>query len=296
MHQQLAQWRNKAAGRGSREIFNLSADDAFTRACEMLAQLPDMMEIPIVIPAPVEKARRAKPSGGAKGHVIKKGDEVYLPVFMSWARRLEIKGGGKPFGQWKSPGFGYSDDAKGVQWNIRVRRDTRQTRLGVNLEGSAKGGGNWLITDFILSELARPTIDSIKAKVLDAGRIQLTLARDAWQGAGRPYDIAEHLIGRRRPLPSEIDGDLWRRMLIEAKGCLDPSRQFRGRAAQTITLVDTGEKWLSKPPIQGVSPHLNVSIPVEIEPTWPDDKLDAAMDQAIAQLRPVYEWVSRISR
>ncbi len=127
VHQQLAQWRNKAVGRGSREIFNLSADDAFTRACEMLAQLPDIMEIPIVIPAPVEKARRAKPSGGAKGHVIKKGDEVYLPVFMSWARRLEIKGGGKPFGQWKSPGFGYSDDAKGVQWNIQVRRDTRQT-------------------------------------------------------------------------------------------------------------------------------------------------------------------------
>jgi hypothetical protein len=148
----------------------------------------------------------------------------------------------------------------------------------------------------LLSELARPTIDSIKAKVLDAGRIQLTLARDAWQGAGRPYNIVEHLIGGRRPLLSEIDGDLWHRMLIEAKGCLDPSRQFRGRAAQTITLVDTGKKWLSKPPMQGVSPHLNVSTPVEIEPTWPNDKLDAAMDQAIAQLRPVYEWVSRIGR
>ena len=49
------------------------------------------------------KARRAAASGGAKGHVVKKGDEVYLPLFMSWARRLEIKGGGKPFGQWKSP-------------------------------------------------------------------------------------------------------------------------------------------------------------------------------------------------
>ena len=85
-------------------------------------------------------------------------------------------------------------------------------------------------------------------------------------------------------------------MLIEARGCLDPSRQSRGRAAQTITLVDTGEKWLSKPPIQGVSPHLNVNTPVEIEPTWPDDKLDAAMDQAIARLRPVYEWVSRTAK
>jgi hypothetical protein len=106
------------------------------------------------------------------------------------------------------------------------------------LEGSAKGGGNWLISDFILSELDRPTIESIKAKI-GAGRIQLTLARDAWQGASR-YDIVEHLIGGRRFLLSEIDVDLWRGMLIEAKGCLDPRRQFRGRAAQTVTLLNTG--------------------------------------------------------
>jgi hypothetical protein len=57
---------------------------------------------------------------------------------MSWARRLEIKGGGKAFGQWKSPGFGYSDDVKGVQWNIRVDRITGEFRLGVNLEARPK--------------------------------------------------------------------------------------------------------------------------------------------------------------
>jgi hypothetical protein len=233
-------------------------------------------------------------SGGAKGHVVKKGDEVYLPLFMSWARRLEIKGGGKPFGQWKSPGFGYSDDVKGVQWNIHVDRNTGEIRLGVNLEGSAKGGGNWLITDFILSELARPTIESIKTKV-DADRIQLTLACDAWQGASR-YDIVEHLIGGRRPLLSEIDAQLWRQMLIRAKGCLDPSRQFRARARQTVTVLDTGEKRLAAPPMGGVSPHLVITTPVEAEPGWDDDRLDAAMDQAIARLRPVYEWVSRTAK
>jgi hypothetical protein len=293
VHQLLAPWRNQGAGQ-RREIFHLPADDAFTRACVMLTQLPDIKEILVVIPAPVEKARRGKAAGGAAGHVVKKGDEVYLPLFMSWARRLEIKGAGKPFGQWKSPGFGYSDDVKGVQWNIHVDRNTGEIRLGVNLEGSAKGGGNWLITDFILSELARPTIESIKAKV-DAGRIQLTLARDAWQGAGR-YHIVEHIIGGRRFLLSEIDADLWRRMLIEAKGCLDPSRQFRGRAAQTATLLDTGEKRLLEPPVSGVSPHLNVSTPVEAEPGWDDDRLDAVMDRAIAELRPIHEWVSQAAK
>jgi hypothetical protein len=260
----------------------------------MLSQLPDMKEIPVVIPAPVVKARRAAASGGAKGHVVRKGDEVFLPLFMSWARRLEIKGGGKPFGQWKSPGFGCSDDVKGVQWNIHVIRNTGEIRLGVNLEGSAKGGGNWLITDFIQSELARPTIESIKAKV-DADRIQLTLARDAWQGASR-YDVVEHLIGGRRPLLSEIDAQLWRQMLIQAKGCLDPSRQFRARATQTVTVLETGEKRLAAPPMGGVSPHLVITTPVEAEPGWDDDRLDAAMDQAIARLRPVYEWFSRTAK
>ena len=292
VHQQLAPWRNKGPG-GRREIFHLSADDAFARVREMLAQLPDIKEIPVVIPARVEKARRVKASGGAAGHVVKKGDAIYFPMFRSFARRLEIKGGGAPTGQWKSPGFGYSDGVKGVQWNFIIDRATQEKRLGVNLEGSAKAGGNWLITSFILSEIARPTLPALQAKVA-AGRIQLTLARDAWQGAAR-YDIVEHLIGGRRFLLSEIDADLWRRMLIEAKGCLDPNRQFRGRAAQTVTLLNTGEKRLFEPPISGVSPHVNVNTPVEAEAGWDDDRLDAAMDRAIAELRPIHEWISQVA-
>jgi hypothetical protein len=160
------------------------------------------------------------------------------------------------------------------------------------LPGSVLSGNQH--TSFILSELARPALPALQAKV-GAGRIQLTLARDAWQGAGR-YDIVEHLIGGRRFLLSQIDADLWRRMLIEAKGCLDPSRQFRGRAAQTVTLLETGEKRLLEPPVSGVSPHLNVNTPVESEPGWADDRLDAAMDRAVAELRPIHEWVSEVAK
>jgi hypothetical protein len=85
-------------------------------------------------------------------------------------------------------------------------------------------------------------------------------------------------------------------MLIQAKGCLDPSRQFRARATQTVTVLDTGEKRLAAPPMGGVSPHLVITTPVEAEPGWDDDRLDAAMDQAITRLRPVYDWVSRTAR
>lgn len=82
-------------------------------------------------------------------------------------------------------------------------------------------------------------------------------------------------------------------MLIEAKGCLDESRNFRGRAAQTVTVLKTGEKQMAEPSMGGVSPHLNVSTPVDLDPGWDEDKLDAAMDRAIATLRPVYDWVRR---
>ena len=85
-------------------------------------------------------------------------------------------------------------------------------------------------------------------------------------------------------------------MLIQAKGCLDPSRQFRARATQTVTVLDTGEKRLAAPPMGGVSPHLVINTPVEAEPGWDDDRLDAATDQAITRLRPVYEWVSRTAK
>jgi hypothetical protein len=85
-------------------------------------------------------------------------------------------------------------------------------------------------------------------------------------------------------------------LLIQAKGCLDPRRQFRARAAQTVTVLDTKEKRLAAPPMGGVSPHLVITTPVEAEPGWDDHGLDAAMDQAITRLRPVYEWVSRAAK
>ena len=40
-------------------------------------------------------------------------------------------------------------------------------------------------------------------------------------------------------------------LLIQAKGCLDPSRQFRARATQTVTVLETGEKRLAAPPMGG---------------------------------------------
>lgn len=272
-----------------REFFEITADEAFGHIRTMLARQTAIKEIAIVTPAPEKavklKSRRGGTSGG--GHVVKKGDELYSRTLHSFLSRLQVKGG-RPFGQWRSPGFGLSDGVGGVQWNIFVNREDQEIWLGVNLEGMAYRG--WPIATFILSEIARPTLGLIKAKVGEPERIQLTFSRDAWQITAR-LSIAEQFISGRRYWLSEIDGELWRQLLTEARGCLDESRQFRARATQAVTLRKTGEKRTMP-----VSPHLTIRTRIEADPRWYEDKLDAAMDRAIAELRPIHEWVSRVAK
>jgi hypothetical protein len=74
-------------------------------------------------------------------------------------------------------------------------------------------------------------------------------------------------------------------------GCLDAGRRFRGWPWQVVTMRKTGEKKTFR-----VCPHLNVSTRIEADPRWYEDKLDAAMDRAIAELRPIHEWVYRVAK
>jgi hypothetical protein len=268
-----------------REIFELSADEAYGRIRTMLARQSEIKEISIVHSQVVKiKSSRGGTSGG---HVIKKGDELYSRILQSFLSRLQVKGG-RPFGQWRNPQFGLSDGVEGVQWNIAVNREEKEIWLGVNLEGMAYQG--WPIATFILSEIARPTLDLMKEKIAEPDRIRLTFSRDAWQITSR-LSIAEQFIGDRRHWLSEIDGELWGQLLIEARGCLDESGQFRARATQVVTLRKTGGKRT-----MAVSPHLGIGTRIEADPRWYEEKLDAAMDRAIAELKPIHEWVSQVAK
>jgi hypothetical protein len=138
--------------------------------------------------------------------------------------------------------------------------------------------------------LAKAQEDLMREKIAEPDRIRLTFSRDAWQITSR-LSIAEQFIGDRRYWLSEIDGELWRQLLVEARGCLDQSRRFRARATQVVTLRKTGEKRT-----MAVSPHLGISTRIEADPRWSEEKLDAAMDRAIAELRPIHEWVSQLAK
>jgi hypothetical protein len=122
-----------------REIFELPADDAYDSIRTMLAQQSEIKELLIAFPLPAVKVKSRRDGTSSGGHVVKKGDELYARILQSFLSRLQVKGG-RPFGQWRNPRFGLSDDAAGVQWNIGIHREDKEIWLGVNLEGMAYDG------------------------------------------------------------------------------------------------------------------------------------------------------------
>jgi hypothetical protein len=218
-----------------REIFELSADEAYGRIWTMLARQSEIKEIPIVVPASIKVVKMKSSRGASSGHVFKKGDELYSRILQSFLSRLQVKGG-RPFGQWRNPHFGLSDGVEGVRWNIGVNREEKEIWLGVNLEGMAYQG--WPIATFILSEIARPTLDLMKEKIAEPDRIRLTFSRDAWQITSR-LSIAEQFIGDKRLLAFRNRRRTLASIACHARGCLDESRQFRARDTQVVTLRKT---------------------------------------------------------
>ena len=68
----------------------------------------------------------------------------------------------RPFGQNSGPWVGVSDDAKGVQWNAGIMRESGVAYLGVNLEGMKYR--DWPIANLLLAEKHSPELTQLAAK------------------------------------------------------------------------------------------------------------------------------------
>jgi hypothetical protein len=210
IHQELDRHRQPR-----RELFQLFA--AYARLRTLLEQ--DAIK-EIALPLDGREKAKITASKRSTSGVRRKGDEGYAQMFLSFASRLQLESP-RPWGQVSRSTFGLSDDAKGVQWNIGVDRESNQASLGVNLEGMAYV--DWPIRAFILSELRRPTLDSLKATAACPDHLELSFARDAWQMASRPR-IAERYIGGRRFKLSEIDNELWTKLRSKRGAALTKAR------------------------------------------------------------------------
>lgn len=189
--------------------------------------------------------------------------------------------------QLSQPVFGMSDGKKGVQWNLAILSDRKEIQLGVNLEGMKYL--NWPIATFILSELKNPSIDKLKSKLVHPELAFIRFRRDAWQVTSRP-NIVEKYFGGSEIAISEMDSDLWIAILGEALDSLNKQKAYRGRNKQTVTLVKIPKKGEQVRTMQ-VSPHLTIWTSIALS-----GDIEINLKRGITQLKPVHEWMARVSQ
>ncbi|MGF6634781.1 GIY-YIG nuclease family protein [Paraburkholderia sp. MM6662-R1] len=257
-----------------REVFFVSADMAMAGILRVLERTPEIAVT--VAPATAERTKKARTSRNTHSARI----DPYLPLLLRFVEMLGVRG--ELFNQRSKPYFGISDAAKGVQWNLAVYPQMSQIRMGVNLEGVTYR--NWPITTLIQSEQTAPRLPGLAECLSEAGSLMLRFSRDAWQGASRQA-IAEQWIGGEELPLDALTPEKWQAMLTEALGCLDATRQYRGRAEQVVTRTPSGEK-----KIMEISPHLTISTPLDAD----CDPMEA-LGPTIKRLKSLHTWARQAS-
>jgi len=270
VHSKLSPLRQKG-----REFFNLCAEDANIALISIFDNQTEIKKVNIEELEPTNANTISSNKKGKRKHTFKRIDSEYAELLQLFSSLLNVKG--RPFGQLNKPTFGMSDGNQGVQWNLSVNTETKEIRLGVNLEGSAKTG-RWLIAPFILN---KPSIGEIQSRIDSPDSLTLRFSRDAWQGASR-LNICEKFIGGQEFLLSEINHEIWLSILEEALTCLDESKNYRGRKRnQSITLESDGRELM-----KDISPHLTIWTLLSI-----DGNIDENIKTKFSELQPIYDWV-----
>ena len=215
VHKKLEPLRQK-----KREFFNICPDDAYVALRSIVSSQTEIKEIIIEENyASKNNNLRKVENITTRKSIIRKIDMEYAEILQSFNLILGIKG--RPFGQLNKPFFGMSDGNEGVQWNIVINTAPKETLIGINLEGMEYS--NWPITNFILTELAKPGINELKSKLQHPEIIFIKFLRDAWQVQSRPLIIEQYINGKETPI-SEMGSELWTSTLTEALACLNENK------------------------------------------------------------------------
>jgi hypothetical protein len=278
VHAKLSPLRQKR-----REFFNIYPDDAIRAVQSILSSAPGVREI---VNIEIQEKNTDVPRRNLRPYkqsTRTSHDTTYAHILDGFTESLGVKG--RPFGQLNKPVFGISDGCEGVQWNLAIYPNDGEARVGVNLEGMKYRG--WPIATLIKSELETPVFPKLVPHLRNPENIHLRFVRDAWQVNSRP-DIREEYLGGREFRLSDLTADLWRKILIEAIGCLNKDRNYLGRGRQAVTLLRKAGSVAES--MMWVSPHLTIWTP--IDPAR--DSLEG-VSSAIESLRPIHEWASTVS-
>lgn len=215
--------------------------------------------------------------GGVAVNLFEERAEVVIGLFQDLFECEGQRFGSVPFSV-----LGTSDGIEGVQWNIWCSRYDGLACLGVNLEGKKYDG--WPVARLIEQELSQPhLLTEYRARVPRPEKVMVNWARDAWQVSSR-VPIRDSAIAPTPIALDQLDTDGWARALREARECLDPKRNYRGRRRTEVTLLRSGrlvERW--------ISPHLQFR-------THFDEGAPHTLQEAKNNLEVLHEFATRQAR
>lgn len=261
IHKELRDFRQQG-----REFFGMPPDEAFDVLKGVISDndITELADEPTQTAEPILKSFRYRNS-----------DLRYAELFDTFASHLGLKV--RPFGQTQRPIFGVSDGTEGVQYNLAVFQNTKEIRLGVNLEGMAYGG-KWPIAQFLLNEQRQNTIDFLP----QGDQVFIRLSRDAWQLASRPAIAEESITPDPGIRCTELTAASWSDFVDTSLSCLDASRQYQGRSRQMVTRLSSQARSMME-----VSPHLTIWTPIPAESNGLSDGFE--------RLKPFHDWVRKRS-
>jgi hypothetical protein len=203
------------------------------------------------------------------------GDQLRIAFTKVFGSRYE------PFGSQSLHLGGLSDGKKGVQWHVGYDPRDGTRFAGVNLEGMQYDG--WPVARLIERELKAPMLIEVVHGKEDLADVSLEWFRDYWQKRARP-EIVERYISPTPLVLSELTAERWREALVGAAACLDSKRRRRGRATQTVTLLN-GEQVTGE-----VSPHLTFRLTAGGDVAW-----EEFFRKVRTRMQPLHEWARKRS-
>ena len=128
----------------------------------------------------------------------------------------------------------WHDDAQGVQWGCYIdgpELRAKRVNLIVNFEGIKYR--DWPITTFINRERDNPTLHNLLGTLPSVDGIDLIWMRDSW--VNRRYREADDDYLADTPTPlSLLTREVWLKGLSEARNCLSPDKNGRGRGTRIV--------------------------------------------------------------
>jgi hypothetical protein len=187
--------------------------------------------------------------------------------------------------------IGWHDNAQGVQWGCytdSTERRAKRVFLIVNLEG--KKYGYWPIATLINQERDNPTLHNFLGTISSVDGIELIWMRDNW--LTQRYREVDDDFFADTPTPlSYVTREVWLKCLSEARACLSPDNNGRGRGASIVRRASGGRS--------ETSPHLQFRLLMTLPTNSGDlnsrENFNLMLWEGRKKLGPLYDFVAERS-